>query len=414
LNGTQGAGRFATTTVVIALKAVPAKTVLSADMLGTKNIPKEYLLPNAITDITEATGKLCLTPLAEGEMLVKGKLDAKSAAGGLAYQIPAGMRALTVAISETIAVAGFPQPGDAVDIIATFTPSKDADPISRAIIENVPILAVGTKTDAKATTGSGALTSMTLCVSPSQAVTLTHATAMGAIKMALRPAGDHSVASPMTMTTSSLAAIGLSQAGPTAAGRDYAFTVQAVSIRKDALAGLGLAPATGQAVTPLAPAALAQLRTLIGNGMARVLDTADISTTEGSPVRFAAADQFSLPATVGGTTVMSWQEYGLTVSVEPQSYTKPLIDLTVRPSVRIASFPAASGNQSNVPTISVRDSEATVRLDEGGCVAVRGLVLSGDFTLPTGISKLYLLPKDWAVDEIRLGTSELIIMVIPR
>jgi Flp pilus assembly secretin CpaC len=159
---------------------------------------------------------------------------------------------------------------------------------------------------------------------------------------------------------------------------------------------------------------LAQLRTLIGNGMARVLTTADISTTEGSPVRFAASEQFSLPATVGGTTVMSWQEYGLTVGIEPQGYTKPLIDLTVRPSLRIASFPTASGSQSNVPTISVRDSEATVRLDEGGCVAVRGLVLAGDFTLPTGVSKLYLLPKDWAVDEIRLGTSELIIVVIPR
>lgn len=415
LNGSQTTGgRFATTQVVIALKAIPAKTVLSADMLGTKAIPREFLLPNAITDIAEATGKLCLTPLAEGEMIVRGKLDAKATAGGLAYQIPPGMRALTVAISETIAVAGFPQPGDAVDVLATFSPSQNVDPVTRTILENVPILAVGTKTDAKGTAGSGGLTSMTLCVSSSQAITLTHAAAIGTIKMALRPAGDNSAASAETINTNGLVVVGASQAATVAPAHDYNFTVQVLSIRKDALSSIGLTPATGPATTPLAPATLAQLRTLIGNGSARVLFASDLGTTAGVPVRFAASTQFSVPATVGGTSVMSWQEYGLLLGIEPRGYAKPLIDLTLRPSLRIASFPAASGNQATVPTINIRDSESTIRIDEGGCVAVRGLVQSEDFKPAAGTAKQLVVPEALAPEEVRLGTSELVIVVIPR
>lgn len=402
-------GKLATQQVVVAIKAIPPKTVLTTDMVATKTIPRDYLLPNAITKLEDAVGKMVVVPIAAGEMLVQGKLDQKGGAGaGLAYQIPAGMRAVTVAVNEVVGVAGFPQPGDTVDVYVTF----DNPAETRLALENIPILAVANKTDAKGTVDPKALTSMTLCVSPAQATALIHMSEFGRIRLALRPAGERTTGEATSVTTGTLATL-LTAERVTELSKEYKFTVQALAIRKDALAAIGVAPAAGATVTELDKNGYNAIRALIGTGQARELVAVSLSTVSRTPVRFAATKQFTLPMAIGGTTVTSWQEYGLSVVIEPVTYNRPYIDLTLRPQVRIVDFKSGPGD-ARTPEIAINETESTVRVDQGNIVALYGLVKPDDFKLPAGVAERRVLPDEYAPEEVRLGAAELVILVIPQ
>ncbi|MGE5559829.1 MAG: Flp pilus assembly protein CpaB [Chloroflexota bacterium] len=402
-------GKLATASVVVAIKAVPAKTVLSADMLATKSIPPDYLLPNAITKMSDAVGKMTVMPVAVGEMLVQGKLDQKGSGGeSMAYQIPTGMRAVTVAVNEVVAVAGFPQPGDSVDVYVTLDRPEE----TRLALENVPILAVANKTDAKGTVDPKALSSMTLCVSPAQATALIHMSEFGRLHLALRPAGERTTGEATSVTTGTLATV-LTAERVAEESREYKFAVQVISVNKDALAAAGLAPVAGVTLTELDMNGYNAIRALLGSGQARTLTSSDLSTISRTSVRFAATKQFTLPLSIGGSTVTSWQEYGLSLTIEPVTYNRPYIDLTLHPEVRIVSYKVGASDR-NAPEVAINKADSTVRVDQGNVVAIHGLVSADDFKPPAGVTERYVLPDEYAPEEVRLGTAELVILVIPQ
>ena len=74
-----------------------------------------------------------------------GKLAAKDSGNGLAALIPANMRAIAVQVDDVVGVAGFIHPDDRVDVIVTLQPTRpaDAESISKVILQNVKVLAVG-------------------------------------------------------------------------------------------------------------------------------------------------------------------------------------------------------------------------------------------------------------------------------
>lgn len=403
-------GKLATAQVVVAVRAIPAKTVLSADMLATKAIPRDFLLPNAVTKVADVVGKMTVMPVAVGEMLVQGKLDQKGeGAASLAYQIPTGTRAVTVAVDEVVAVAGFPQPGDSVDVYVTFDTPEE----TRLALENIPILAVANRTDAKGTVDPQALSSMTLCVSPAQATALIHMTEFGRIHLALRPAGERTSGEATSVTIGTLATMLASE--PVAEmNREYRFSVQAIAVNKDALAAIGLAPATAATVTELDSNGYNAIRALIGSGQARELATSSLSTLSRTPVRFAATEEFTQPMSVGGSVVTSWQEYGLSLTIEPVTYNRPYIDMSIRPEVRIVSDKMSSGDAAATPEITINAADSTIRVDQGNVIAIHGLVKADDFVPPTGVTERHVLPDAYAPEDVRLGTSELVILVIPQ
>ncbi|MGE5589959.1 MAG: Flp pilus assembly protein CpaB [Bacillota bacterium] len=178
--------RVETVPVVIAAKPVPAKTILTADMLTTKNYPKSLVGRNEVTAVANAVGKATTVPLAQDEVVLITKLATEDAKVGLAYHIPSGMRAITVSAGELQAVAGFPEPGDLLDVVSLFNLNGIAQ--SRIILEGLPILAVAQSMETTPNGEARVVPTITLAVTPQQALTITTAEQKSVLRYLLRPA----------------------------------------------------------------------------------------------------------------------------------------------------------------------------------------------------------------------------------
>lgn len=198
-----------TVPVVVARKAIPAHTKLTPDMLAVRQVVKELSLPGAFGSVAAAAGKVTVSPLAEGEPVLKAAFEPARAAGGLAAQIPAGLRALTLAVNEVSGVAGRLEAGDRVDAIAVF--DKEVTGVDQAmlLLENLAVLALGKGVPGGSGAGGGqpaakgvspGYTSVTLAVTPQQAVLVAQATKRGQLQLVLRPASGAGEAGRITVT----------------------------------------------------------------------------------------------------------------------------------------------------------------------------------------------------------------------
>lgn len=180
------------TQVVVAAKPIPAKTVISPDMIAVQAIPEQYVTGAAIRRKEEAAGKTTTVPLAEGEIILESNLAQDRRGSAMAYWIPAGTRAVTVAVNEIIGVAGFIQPGDRVDVLATFPRQLAGMDKTRLVLEDIPVLAVARQTEADGEKFKDfkSYTSVTLAVTPQQGLILALAEERGSLRLMLRPATE--------------------------------------------------------------------------------------------------------------------------------------------------------------------------------------------------------------------------------
>lgn len=132
--------------VVVASKSINEMQVLDPSMLTLKQVPEKYKQPGAMKDLKEAEGMVALVPIGEGEQIIVTKLAPKGAETGLAPQVAANKRALSIRVSEESSVSKLIKPGDYVDIISRLTyPGADGNPLTelKTILQNIRILATG-------------------------------------------------------------------------------------------------------------------------------------------------------------------------------------------------------------------------------------------------------------------------------
>lgn len=195
--GAAGGEDLAMTSVVVVGKApIEARTRVVETQLALKQVPASILTGSEFVATKDVVGQVTNVRLEPGEMVLKSRVvpDGK---GSMAYQIPQGMRAITMRIDELSGVAGNAAVGDRVDLILVLQAQQPNRPVatSRLIYEGVLVLgkgpAAGTVDGAAA--GSGVegtqkLTSLTLAMTPEQAVEVALAEQIGLIKTMLRPA----------------------------------------------------------------------------------------------------------------------------------------------------------------------------------------------------------------------------------
>ena len=127
---------------------------------------------------------LCESKLASGE----------SRAGVMAYIIPEGYRAMAVAVNDVAGVAGFVLPNSTVDVIVTTTPPSGGERISKIVLENLRVLAVGQKMEEKEGKAVQVPT-VTVSITPEEAERLALASNVGTLQLLLRGAKDNAPAS---------------------------------------------------------------------------------------------------------------------------------------------------------------------------------------------------------------------------
>jgi pilus assembly protein CpaB len=179
--------------VVVAVVDIAPRTVVTRDMITMSRFPEENLAPNYLTKLEDAEGKMAKDKIKAKDQLRETDLIKEGQAPSLTYEIPKGKRAVAIGVDEVRGVGASIQPGDHVDILATYTDPVARQETTQMILQNIPVLAVDrgrTQADAKQ---GGASTSITLAVSPEEVELVTAADRAGVLRVSLRPVKDDTI-----------------------------------------------------------------------------------------------------------------------------------------------------------------------------------------------------------------------------
>ena len=188
------------TEVVVAAVDIPENTLITAEMITVQPVATEALLPNYLTDPNSVVGLVMKSDVYAGEQIVSNRLirlGETDDSTTLAYKVSEGKRAITVSVNQISGLAGMIRPGNHLDVILGYTETenqgKDDEeeiPASRYMLQNVLVLAV----DSTMTkTGAAEYGSLTLEVSPEDALRISIAEMSGSMRMVMRSNLDEAV-----------------------------------------------------------------------------------------------------------------------------------------------------------------------------------------------------------------------------
>jgi pilus assembly protein CpaB len=197
--------------VLVAAADLGLGQALSKDNMRWQSWPQSAIVPGYIVrtarpDAFETlTNSFVRSRMVSGEPIRDEKLI-PSNAGFLSTLLPSGKRAVAVRISVESSAGGFVLPNDRVDVLLTTTSAGKTDHATRAILRNVPILAIDQAVDDRSpedkAKGKGKVAAIgktaTLELEPSQVEILVAGEATGTLSLALRSAADNAERAPPT------------------------------------------------------------------------------------------------------------------------------------------------------------------------------------------------------------------------
>ncbi|MGI6550498.1 MAG: Flp pilus assembly protein CpaB [Syntrophomonadales bacterium] len=190
--------------VMVAARDIEQNALIGPGDVEVVRIPAQYAHADAVRDKKNVVGKVAISRIAGGEQVLSSRLlgDSRNQ-GRMAYTVPAGKRAISIAVNEVTGVSGFIQPSDRVDVVVTANiPVSGAGgqevvrPYTVLALQDLEVLAVGRSFRVTPVTEEGAekkaveMSTMTLAVDPKQALVLTMAAERGDIRLMLRSPGD--------------------------------------------------------------------------------------------------------------------------------------------------------------------------------------------------------------------------------
>ena len=166
--------------------AIVAKDLHMAPYLK-KTLPKGHF-----TDLNKAVGRIVVKPIMATEAVLESALaSADLKKGGMAAIIPPEKRAMAVKVNDVIGVAGFLTPGHSVDVLVSLEkPGNKRIQITKTVLENIPVLAIGTQLQERDDKKPKKVTVVTLEVDLEEAEKLALAVNQGNIQIALRGYSD--------------------------------------------------------------------------------------------------------------------------------------------------------------------------------------------------------------------------------
>jgi pilus assembly protein CpaB len=213
-------GAVTGTPVVVAKQDIPARTLVTADMVTLKPIPDTLHLAGVLTDNKVAVGQYTKSAVQSGQQLVTTQLTKNINDLGFSGTVPDGMRAISISVTEVSVAGGLIQPGDSVDVLGVFqifdrkdqsafgSPNSDGvkSLITMTVLQDVQVLAVGqtgadnsTSTKVSPTKGQPDVKTVTLAVTPEDAERLALGQDTGDFSLSLHKAGDHTTGPVQTL-----------------------------------------------------------------------------------------------------------------------------------------------------------------------------------------------------------------------
>ncbi len=187
--------------VLVANRALPIGTIITADALGFQPWPKDLVqdayFVEGTADMAKLLGTVVRHPITAGEPLTQGSLVSPGDRGFLAAALGPGLRAVTIAVSARTGVAGFVFPGDHIDLVLTQAIKAEGSQLktSETILQNLRVLATDQTTDQETIEGKTrvrAFSTVTVEVTPKIAEKIAVAQTIGTISLSLRALADNS------------------------------------------------------------------------------------------------------------------------------------------------------------------------------------------------------------------------------
>lgn len=185
-----------TVLVLVALADLQVGTFVRKENLKWQIWPAESILPVYVTKedslvdagqgdkkltIKDFTGAVVRLPIAAGQPMTPGLVARAGKRGFMAAVLRPGMRAMSIGVGATSAVAGFILPGDRVDML--WRMSLNGEPAVQTLLTDIRVIAIDQKTQANKATSAGTLT---LELTPKQVEGITLARTQGRLEFTLR------------------------------------------------------------------------------------------------------------------------------------------------------------------------------------------------------------------------------------
>jgi pilus assembly protein CpaB len=145
----------------------------------------------AISRLEDVEGRIASVPFAAGDPITEAKLAPKGTTPNLTWLLPPDKRAMTVKVDEASGVAGFVTPDNRVDVVATVDRGDyGKNPVSKVIFQNLRVLGIGQRMEARPGDKPQVVPTVTLEVSAPEGERLALAAQEGRISLVLRGQGD--------------------------------------------------------------------------------------------------------------------------------------------------------------------------------------------------------------------------------
>ena len=186
--------RLQTVGIVVAQVEIPIGATINPNQVAVSPWPKESYPKDAIADPKVVAGRVALRDFTRGEPVVESKLvPLNKSTGLLSLKIPSGMRGFSVKVNEVVGVGGFIVPDSRVDVIVTTSSSQSSqEKISKIVLEDVRVLAVGQVIEQKENKPV-TVNTVTLALTPEDSEKLALAGNDGLIQLVMRNFTDNAV-----------------------------------------------------------------------------------------------------------------------------------------------------------------------------------------------------------------------------
>lgn len=175
--------------VVVASEMLKKNERISSDRVEIMNIPEMALHPQAVKTVTELDGLIVNANIEQGEVILAHRVQREEDEKlFVSRKVKEGYRAVSVGVNFVQSVSNLVEPGDYVDVIFSeaVKQNEKTDVVTKLILENVRVLAVGRKL-VESTTGEAYLeySAATLELTVDQSVKLVNASERGNIQLIL-------------------------------------------------------------------------------------------------------------------------------------------------------------------------------------------------------------------------------------
>lgn len=139
--------------LVVAAKDLSLGTKIDASSVKLARWSRDSMPPGSYTDPSAVIGTVVKNAFLENEPVVTSKLFlGEKTAGVMPLLIPAGMRAMSVAVDEVSDISGFVLPHSHVDILVAVAggeSGREKGAFSKVVLQNVEVLAVAQEIERK-------------------------------------------------------------------------------------------------------------------------------------------------------------------------------------------------------------------------------------------------------------------------